>query len=263
MAARGRRVDAVAPPGFVSVMPRPHPYLIHDLGMNHGEDTGFYLAKGFSVVGVEASPPLAALLARKFAFDIAARHLTLLHCGVWQEAGSMPFYVNEDNDHWSSFDPHYGTREGTKFHVVEVPCVPLGAIFSGHGVPHYLKIDIEGADRHVLAGLRAQPVRPDFVSVEEYGQQAVHDLAACGYTRFQAVTQANKAWAIPPDPPREGRLVHRPFDGRDSGLFGEELPPDAWMPGDVFLDHFERHIRGADGTWHAGPDEWMDIHAGR
>lgn len=244
-------------------MPRPHPFLIYDLGMNHGEDTRFYLAKGFSVVGVEASPPLAAELANRFAFDIAARHLTLLHCGVWQEAGSMTFYVNDDNDHWSSFDPHYGTRLDTKFHTIEVPCVTLGALFAAHGVPHYLKIDIEGADRHVLQALRAQPVRPDFVSVEEYGTQVIHDLAACGYTRFQAVTQANKAWATPPpDPAREGRLVHRQFDGRDSGLFGEELPSGAWMPGDVFLDHFARTVRAEDGTWQADPQDWLDIHAG-
>ena len=249
--------------GLVSVMARPHPFLIYDLGMNHGEDTDFYLAKGFSVVGVEASPPLAAQLAARFAFDIRARHLTLLHCGVWAEAGSLTFYVNEDNDHWSSFDPHYGTRQGTKFHTIAVPCVTTAALFAAHGVPYYLKIDIEGADRHVLAALAGEPVRPDFVSVEEYGVQAVRDLAAAGYTRFQAVTQANKAWAVPPDPPREGRFVQRAFDGTDSGMFGEELPADAWLPIEAFLAHFTTHVRAEDGTWRADPHDWMDIHAGR
>ena len=244
-------------------MPRPHPFLIHDLGMNRGEDTAFYLAKGFSVVGVEASPPLATLLARQFAFDIAARHLTLLHCGVWDHAGALTFYVNDDNDHWSSFDPHYGTRNGSRFHTIEVPCITLASLFAGHGVPYYLKIDIEGADRHVLTALASEPVRPAFVSVEEYGVQAVRDLAAAGYTRFQAVTQSNKLWATPPDPPREGRYVSRAFSGTDSGLFGEELPVDSWLPFDAFLDHFTRHVRAEDGTWHADPLDWLDIHAGR
>ena len=50
--------------------------------MNPDNDTGFCPAKGFSVVGIEASPQLAAELLNRFAFDIAARHLTLLHCGV-------------------------------------------------------------------------------------------------------------------------------------------------------------------------------------
>ena len=241
----------------------PHPFLIFDLGMNHGEDTAFYLAKGFSVVGVEASPLLARSLGEDFAFDIQARHLTLLHCGVWATAGTLTFYVNEDNDHWSSFDPHYGTREGSRFHTIEVPCVTLASLFAAHGVPYYLKVDIEGADRHVLAALAAEPVRPDFVSVEEYGVQAVRDLAAAGYSRFQAVTQSNKLWATPPDPPREGRYVPRVFGGTDSGLFGEELPADGWLPTDAFLDHFTRHVRAEDGTWHADPNDWMDIHAGR
>ena len=55
--------------------------------MNPDNDIGFCPAKGFLVVGIEASPTLAAELAHSFAFDIAARHLTLLHCGVWQHAG--------------------------------------------------------------------------------------------------------------------------------------------------------------------------------
>ena len=58
------------------------------------------------------------------------------------------------------------------------------------------------------------------------------------------------------------RLVYRQFDGRDSGLLGEELPSGARMDGDVFLDHFARTVRAEDGTWQAGPQDWLDIHAG-
>lgn len=244
-------------------MARPHPFLIHDLGMNRGEDTEFYLAKGFSVVGMEASPPMAEFLARRFAFDIRARHLTFLPCGIWHSPGALPFHVNEDNHHWSSFDAHYGTRDGTRFRVVEVPCITLGELFARHGVPYYLKIDVEGADRHVLAALGAEAVKPDFVSVEEYGAQTTHDLAAAGYSRFQAVPQSNKRWAVPPDPPREGRFVARSFGGTDSGLFGEELPPEAWMGYEAFDRYFTQEILPGDAAWRAQGDDWFDIHAAR
>ena len=36
--------------------------LIFDIGMNNGNDTDFYLAKGFHVVAVEANPFLALQL---------------------------------------------------------------------------------------------------------------------------------------------------------------------------------------------------------
>ena len=32
--------------------------LIYDIGMNHGEDTAYYLSKGFRVIAIEANPGL-------------------------------------------------------------------------------------------------------------------------------------------------------------------------------------------------------------
>jgi FkbM family methyltransferase len=40
--------------------------LIYDVGAHKGEDTKFYLAKGFSVVAIEASPELCDQLQHKF-----------------------------------------------------------------------------------------------------------------------------------------------------------------------------------------------------
>ena len=37
---------------------RKHYDLIYDVGMHKGEDTEFYLSKGFKVVGFEADPDL-------------------------------------------------------------------------------------------------------------------------------------------------------------------------------------------------------------
>jgi hypothetical protein len=34
--------------------------LIYDVGMHEGEDTQFYIARGFKVVSIEANPQLAA-----------------------------------------------------------------------------------------------------------------------------------------------------------------------------------------------------------
>ncbi len=45
---------------------------IIDLGMNNGDDTAFYLAKGYNVVAVEANPHLVAAARVRFAKDIAS-----------------------------------------------------------------------------------------------------------------------------------------------------------------------------------------------
>jgi FkbM family methyltransferase len=236
--------------------------LIYDLGANQGEDTEFYLAKGFRVVAVEANPLLHAELAQRFAGAVVAGRLVLLACGVWDSAATLPFYLNEDNHHWSSFDREYGTREGSRFSVVPVACTPLPALLRRFGVPRYLKLDIEGADRLVLAGLAGFAPLPRYISVEEYGVAAFGDLAALGYRGFQAVAQWNKAGMVPPRPPREGGYAWRRFTDRDSGLFGEELP-GAWLDQAAAEALFTSSIRRADGSYVERGFEWWDIHAKR
>lgn len=234
------------------------PGLIFDLGMNQGEDTEFYLAKGFEVVAVEANPSMVAAAQPRLA-PYAGRFV-IEAAGLAAQAGTRPFYANLDNDHWSSFDAAYGTREGTRYEVLEVPCLTLATLIERHGVPRYLKIDIEGADREVLRQLAALGVRPDFLSIEEYGPAAFEDLAACGYTRFNIVPQSDKSWQVPPRPAREGRYVARAFTGKDSGLFGRELP-GPWLAGPAARGVFERFVRRADHRHVGREGEWYDIHA--
>jgi FkbM family methyltransferase len=234
--------------------------LIFDLGANHGEDTEFYLDKGFRVVAVEANPVLFAQLSGRFASAMARGQLVLLNVGIWSEARTLPFYVNEENDHWSSFDPAYGARDGTRHQILEIPCLTAPELLRRFGVPRYMKIDIEGADRLVLAQMGGLSPLPRYVSIEEYGVGSIHDLAALGYARFQIVPQRDKSWAVPPDPPREGRLIRRQFNGTDSGLFGAELP-GAWLDLRTALAVFTSSVRRPDGTYVGPPDEWFDVHA--
>lgn len=241
---------------------RPQPDLIFDLGANHGEDTEFYLAKGFRVVAVEANPIIHASLAARLAAPIAAGRLVLLNLGIWEAPGTLTFYANDDNDHWSSFDAAYGTRQGTRYRTIPVPCRTMPELVAGHGLPHYMKIDIEGADRFVVAQLGALPGLPDYVSVEEYGVAAMDGLAAAGFGRFQCLPQNDKSWAVPPDPAREGRFAPRVSTGKDSGLFGAELP-GPWLPAAAARTDYLARIRDESWTYRGPPHEWWDIHAAR
>lgn len=48
-----------------------HDDLIYDVGLHRGEDTDYYLQKGFRVVAVEANPQLVDECTARFAREIA------------------------------------------------------------------------------------------------------------------------------------------------------------------------------------------------
>lgn len=235
------------------------PDLVFDVGMNHGEDTRYYLDKGFRVVAVEANPLISAECTERFAAEIAQGRLTVVAAGIAAEAGTLKFYRNIDNDHWSSFDPVYGCRDGTAFEVLEVDCITPDDLVRNFGVPRYMKIDVEGVDRIILSRMQAWRVRPDFVSVEEYGPAAIHDMARIGYECFQIVRQGSKLLTVP-NPAREGSFVEAAFSGRDSGPFGLDLPLEGWLDEGQVTQVFSTLVRQPDGRYVGPQGEWFDIH---
>ena len=65
------------------------PKLVFDVGMHRGEDTAYYLHKGFRVVGVEANPAMAGHLRSRFRLEIASGALQLLEIGVAEIEGEL------------------------------------------------------------------------------------------------------------------------------------------------------------------------------
>jgi FkbM family methyltransferase len=234
--------------------------LIFDLGVNAGQDTEFYLLKGFKVVGVEANPLLHGKVWKNLASYIGRGQLTLLNIGIWSERSTLTFYTNLDNDHWSSFDPAYGCRNDTRYDVSDIECIRIGDLLDEFGVPHYMKIDVEGADKHILSDLKNASELPRLISVEEYGVACIDALAGLGYLGFKITPQRDKSWAVPPNPPREGRFVERHFDGYDSGLFGEEVPGN-WMDYKSAREYFITNVRNENGKYVGPQHEWHDVHA--
>lgn len=234
--------------------------VVFDLGVNDGSDSAYYLKKGFRVVGVEANPDLYAVAARKFAAEISSGTYTLLNVGLWHEKTILPFYKNLDNDHWSSFDPHYGCRNGTRYEVIDVQCFLIEELYATFGVPRYMKIDIEGADKFILKDLPKRLLKPTFVSVEEYGVEALFDLKKGGYTNFAILSQANKPWCYEYQNDQEGIHVDWQFNGTNTGIFGNDIR-NKWMSFDEALNYFQTFIRGKDGKFVGTSGEWYDIHA--
>lgn len=235
----------------------PVPSLVYDLGMNNGDDTGFYLKRGFDVVAVEANPSLCREVETRFAEAIAQGRLTLVKAAIADQDGEVTFHVNLDNHHWSSTDIGWAGRDDSACEAITIPSVALATLYARYGVPHFMKIDVEGADQMVLDQVAAAPVRPDFLSVEDcrFGFDYARTLSQAGYRAFQLVDQSGVGGAVDPV---SGHI----FPEGSSGLFGPDLP-DAWEAYDDFVETYASTVRTRDGVRLAPRTRWWDIHAAR
>lgn len=232
--------------------------LIMDIGMNNGRDTLFYLQKGFRVVAVEASPILVKEGEEKFSDYIESGHLIIEPVGLAKKAGKATFYMNLDKDDWSSFIKEFGTRENTRYEEIDINCITPQTLFNKHGIPYYLKIDIEGYDIDVVRALHDFESKPKYISMEEAGAYCFAELWGLGYRNFKIINQMKNYQTKCPFPPLEGNYVDAKFDGTSSGLFGEETEGD-WLSFDEVIEKYFSEVRSPTKGFLGGYG-WFDIH---
>lgn len=233
------------------------PNLIYDLGMNNGDDTDFYLKRGFAVVAVEANPALCVLAEERFREAIGAGRLTVIKAAIGAQDGKVTFHVNLDNHHWSSTDINWAGRDASACKAITVDCVTLASIYACHGIPHYMKIDVEGADQMVLEQVVKGPALPDFLSIEDcrFGPDYARTLSQAGYQSFQLIDQSEI-------PGTRDAVTRHVFPQGSSGPFGPDLP-DEWEAYPEFTETYATTVRTRQGVRLAPRTRWWDIHAAR
>lgn len=262
--------------------------LIFDVGMHRGEDTAYYLRKGYRVVAFEADPDLVAHCERRFERAIADGRLEIVFGAIADtREPTITFYRHAGLSVWGTTDPDWAARNAHRGAsvAVEVPVVDFAATLGERGVPHYAKIDVEGTDRLCLDAL-APGRAPRFVSIESdkrslRGVEAeLERLTQLGYTRFCAVQQQGMEHRTISTGARDGTTFTYAFEQHASGPFGDDLP---WSDADAVLAEYEqifkRYRRYGDASrlgrspagrvlrrqlnrFGAFPG-WYDTHAGR
>lgn len=251
--------------------------LIYDVGVENGDDSAYYLHKGFRVVGIEASPIAVEKLRVRFAKEISDGVYTLLPVGIAEEAGHATFWVCDDHPPWSSFDREIASRRGSRHHAVTVETRPFRSILHEFGAAVFCKIDIEGNDDLCIRDFSVK-TRPTYVSVELiHGHDQLRLLRDRGYSSFKIISQRTfrqpsnaylRLSPILPAPLRRAiaaataRLLRYQPD-RDwlyrpgcSGPFGEETA-GPWRS-------FEQACRTREAIERSGgmrQFDWHDIHA--
>jgi FkbM family methyltransferase len=215
----------------MSQMPKEN--LIFDMGLHEGEDSDFYLRKGFNVVAFEANPALAEHCKKRFVNHIAAGRLRIIEGAIAPRSvgPSVKFYRNS-NSVWGTVDPEWAMRNdnlGSASEILSVTRVDIAEVFQSIGIPFYLKIDLEGVDGLVLEELSEFEDRPQYLSVEteKTDLNALHEgmnvLVRLGYKKFKIVQQATLPGSTGSFRSLDGNSFSYTFPEHSSGAFGEEI----------------------------------------
>jgi FkbM family methyltransferase len=224
--------------------------LIYDVGFHHGEDTEFYLRKGFKVLAIEAHPALYQGGLEKFSRDIESGRLTLLNLAIAETSGPISFFESE-NDVWGSIRRDLAKRNerlGAEWREIKVEGRRFAEILRQFGVPYYMKVDIEGADLLCLKAVAEFEDRPKYVSIEAEVdvlsgiRHEIAVLSGLGYSRFKIVRQGHVPLQSCPLPARAGQYVEYQFPYGSSGMFGEEAPGE-WLSGDRAVETYRKIVR--------------------
>jgi FkbM family methyltransferase len=172
--------------------------LIYDVGMNTGHDTDYYLSRGYRVVAIEADPHFVAEYREKQAEHIRSGQLRVLNYVIGPEDGTARFWLCQENAAMSTMDERTVRSSGLTFQPMDLPCRRLSSILREHGVPFYLKVDIEGSDHYCLEDIDPTDA-PMYVSFEILRLHDLFLLHSKGYDAFKCIDQETLTQLTTPD----------------------------------------------------------------
>jgi FkbM family methyltransferase len=204
--------------------------LAFDIGAHVGDRVASFRRLGARAVAIEPQPALARTLRILFALD---RRVTIEQLAVGAKEGEIELRLNlrnptvatasEDFIRAADGAPGWEGQQWTK--TVRVPMTTLDALIARHGEPRFVKIDVEGFEDEVLAGL-SRPLHAlslEFTTIQRsVALQAIERLGRLGPYAFNAVLGESQ------------KLVHDvPLDARAIAHWIESLPAGA-NSGDVY-----------------------------
>jgi FkbM family methyltransferase len=247
--------------------------LIFDLGCHKGEDSEFYLKKGFKVVAVDPNPYCCKEVRNRLGMYIQTGQLILEEYAISNsQTPIIDFIVHRNHTDWGTTNPKWNNKYPDETEKIKVITCTLTSLMHKYGMPYYIKSDLEGCDGMVIRQLKGKKL-PKYYSAElltfnNYTDpnanclDVIHALLEVGYTKFQIVDQGKNHLTKCPNPPLEENYVDYKFDGFTSGLFGKELS-DKWVTIDKILPVYINYFYNikSDGIESLDRNSWFDLHS--
>ena len=168
--------------------------LVFDVGAHVGDRIASFRRLGARVVAIEPQPALVTVLKL---FYGRASDIAIEATAVGRAMGTTALMINPDNPTVSTAShefvsaargaPGWKAQRWTK--TLRVPMTTLDALIAKHGMPTFVKIDVEGFEADALAGL-TRPVKAlsfEFTTIQrDVALACVERCVALGYARFNA-----------------------------------------------------------------------------
>jgi FkbM family methyltransferase len=168
--------------------------LVFDIGSHVGDRVAAFRRLGARVIAVEPQPALARTLRLLYGRD---KSVTVVESAAGRAPGAVALKLNLDNPTVSTASeafiaasrgaPGWEGQQWTR--TVDVPVTTLDDLIARHGAPRFIKIDVEGYEAEVLAGLSAPPpaLSFEFTTIQrDVACACVARCAAIGYRGFEA-----------------------------------------------------------------------------
>jgi len=166
--------------------------LCFDIGAHLGDRLGYFLALGARVVAAEPQPPLMAVLRRLYGRNLA---VTLVPAALGAAPGEATLRLDPLNPTVATLSRDWTERLAAsaafaRVHwrkTLTVPVTTLDTLIDRHGIPRFTKIDVEGFEGEVLAGLNhvLPALSVEYVTASrEPALQALDRLASLGTYAF-------------------------------------------------------------------------------
>ena len=168
--------------------------LVFDVGAHVGDRVASFHRLGARVVAVEPQPSMVRTLRLLYG---RSKSVVIEALAVGREPGKARMLINVDNPTVSSISPAFVEAahdapgwEGQRWsETIDVAVITLDALIAKHGVPAFVKLDVEGFEAEALSGLSlaVRAVSFEFTTIQrDVGLACIERCAAMGYARFNA-----------------------------------------------------------------------------
>jgi FkbM family methyltransferase len=223
--------------------------IAYDVGMNNGDDTHYFLSKGFKVIAIEANPDLCEIARRRFSDVISNGRCVILNCGISDEDGFLDFYIDKHSHTTSTFVPQ--PNNDGRYVVRQIPIRQGKSIVHEFGEPYLFKIDIEGLDFLVLRNVFNHGIFPPYLSAEAHSLRVLCLIISMGYDQFKLSEGSRIGTSITKCDisSLDGDRFPFCFNLNSSGPFGDDLDTP-WVDSETIVSNYLKK-----------DSSWCDIHA--